>query len=58
MGTLSFGPIQVRLAEGLTLLPLVEVAAVPGLFVVCLVVNLILTPYLVFGLIDIIGGIA
>lgn len=37
MGTLSFGPIQVRLVEGLTLLPLVEAAAVPGLFVVCLV---------------------
>ena len=28
--SLTFGPIQLRLAEGLTLLPLVETAAIPG----------------------------
>lgn len=53
---LTFGPIQLRIAEGLTLLPLVEAAAVPGLFVGCLISNLLLTPYAGFGLIDIIGG--
>ena len=56
MGNLTFGPIQLRMAEGLTLLPLVETAAIPGLFVGCLVANLILAPYSAFGLIDIIGG--
>ena len=56
IGNLTFGPIQLRVAEGLTLLPLVEIAAIPGLFVGCLVANLILAPYSAFGLIDIIGG--
>ena len=56
MGNLTFGPIQLRIAEGLTLLPLVETAAIPGLFVGCLVANLILSPYSAFGLVDIIGG--
>ena len=56
MGNLAFGPIQLRIAEGLTLLPLVETAAIPGLFIGCLVANLILAPYSAFGLIDIIGG--
>lgn len=53
---LTFGPIQVRLAEGLTLLPLVESAAIPGLFVGCLLSNLLLAGYSGFGLIDILGG--
>jgi len=56
MGNLAFGPIQLRVAEGLTLLPLVEKAAVPGLFVGCLLSNLILASYSGFGLVDIIGG--
>ncbi|MCF6465654.1 QueT transporter family protein [Clostridium sp. Cult2] len=56
MGNLAFGPIQLRIAEGLTLLPLVETAAIPGLFVGCLVANFLLTPYSAFGLIDILGG--
>ncbi len=54
--SLTFGPIQLRLAEGLTLLPLVETAAIPGLFVGCLLANLILAPYSGFGLVDILGG--
>lgn len=53
---LTFGPVQLRLAEGLTLLPLVESAAIPGLFVGCLLSNLLLAAYSGFGLIDIIGG--
>lgn len=56
MGDLAFGPIQLRIAEGLTLLPLVETAAIPGLFVGCLLANLVLAPYSPFGLIDIFGG--
>lgn len=53
---LTYGPIQLRIAEGLTLLPLVETAAIPGLFVGCLLANFILAPYSGFGLLDIIGG--
>lgn len=56
LANLTFGPIQLRLAEGLTLLPLVETAAIPGLFVGCLLANLILAPYSGFGIIDIVGG--
>lgn len=56
LATLTFGPVQLRLAEGLTLLPLVESAAIPGLFVGCLLSNLLLAGYSGFGLIDIIGG--
>ncbi len=55
-GELTFGPVQLRLSEGLCLLPLVESAAVPGLFVGCLISNLILSVYSGFGLIDILGG--
>lgn len=53
---LTFGPIQLRIAEGLALLPLVESAAVPGVFIGCLLSNLLLAPYSGFGLVDILGG--
>jgi len=53
---LTFGPIQLRIAEGLVLLPLVEAAAVPGVFIGCLLSNLLLSFYSGFGLIDILGG--
>ena len=56
IATLTFGPVQLRIAEGLALLPLVEAAAIPGLFVGCLLSNLILAPYSGFGLLDIFGG--
>lgn len=56
LANLTFGPIQLRLAEGLTLLPLVEAAAIPGLFVGVILSNLLLSVYSGFGLIDIIGG--
>ncbi|RKD34606.1 QueT transporter family protein [Thermohalobacter berrensis] len=55
-GTLAFGPVQVRVAEALALLPLVESAAIPGLFIGCFVANFILTFFAPFGLIDVIGG--
>jgi len=35
----SFGPIQFRIAEALTILPFFTSAAVPGLFVGCLIAN-------------------
>ena len=41
LGTLAFGPLQVRLAEGLTVLPFLFPAAVPGLALGCLVSNLL-----------------
>lgn len=39
---MSFGAIQFRVSEALTLLPILSPAAVPGLFVGCLLSNLIL----------------
>mgnify|MGYP002626490342 CR=1 FL=1 len=38
---ISFGAIQFRIAEALTLLPILTVDAVPGLFVGCLIANLV-----------------
>ncbi len=38
---LSFGPVQVRIAEAMALLPLLTPAAVPGLAIGCLLANLI-----------------
>lgn len=55
-GQLAFGPIQLRIAEGLVLLPLVERASIPGVFVGCIISNLILASTSGLGLIDIIGG--
>lgn len=55
-GQLAFGPIQVRIAEALVLLPLVEAAAIPGVFVGCLISNLILSFASGYGLIDVVGG--
>lgn len=53
---LTFGNVQLRVAEGLTLLPLIESAAVPGLFIGCLITNMILTAYSTFGWVDIVFG--
>ncbi len=49
---LTFGPVQLRFAEALTVLPFLFPAAAPGLVVGCLITNL-LSPY---GPIDIIFG--
>lgn len=48
----SFGEIQVRLAEALTILPVFTPAAVPGLFVGCLLGNMLggaVLPDILFG---------
>lgn len=48
---ISYGPTQFRLSEVMTLLPLVESSAVPGLFVGCLIANILggLGPWDIFG---------
>lgn len=49
---LSFGEVQVRFAEALTILPIFTPAAVPGLFVGCLLGNILggaILPDVIFG---------
>lgn len=48
----AYGPIQCRFAEALTVLPFLLPEAVPGLFIGCLITNL-LSPY---GALDVIFG--
>ena len=38
---ISFGAVQIRVAEALTILPMFTAAAVPGLFVGCVLANLL-----------------
>ena len=38
---ISFGPVQVRIAEALCILPMFTPAAIPGLFIGCVLANLI-----------------
>ena len=48
----SFGEIQVRIAEALTILPLFTPAAIPGLFAGCLIGNILggaILPDIIFG---------
>ncbi|MDO4552826.1 MAG: QueT transporter family protein [Bacillota bacterium] len=52
LAPISYGPLQLRVAEALTVLPCLTPAAVPGLFAGCLMANLI-SPY---GLPDILCG--
>lgn len=40
VGFLMFGPIQVRISEALTVLPYFTPAAIPGLFVGCIISNM------------------
>ena len=51
---IGYGPIQFRVAEALCILPFFFPAAAPGLFVGCIVANL-LSPY---GVLDIVAGSA
>lgn len=52
MGETGFGPIQFRISEAMTILPLFEPAAIPGLFVGCFLSNI----FGGYGLIDIVFG--
>lgn len=48
----SFGQIQVRISESLTILPLFTPAAIPGLFIGCLIGNILggaILPDIIFG---------
>ena len=48
----SFGEIQIRLSEALTILPLFTPAAIPGLFIGCLLGNILggaILPDIIFG---------
>ncbi|MCR4430748.1 MAG: QueT transporter family protein [Tepidanaerobacteraceae bacterium] len=48
---ISYGPIQVRISESLTILPMLESSAVPGLFVGCFLANMLggLGPWDIYG---------
>lgn len=48
----SFGEVQIRIAEALTILPVFTPAAIPGLFIGCLVGNILggaILPDIIFG---------
>ena len=49
---LSYGPVQIRVSEALTVLPYFTPAAIPGLFIGCFAANII-SPY---GLVDLVCG--
>lgn len=56
-GQFSFGPVQMRISEALTVLPYFTPAAIPGLFVGCVLSNTIgFTAGVNFGAIDIVLG--
>ena len=49
---ISFGEIQVRIAEALTILPVFTPAAIPGLFIGCIIGNIFggsILPDIIFG---------
>ena len=49
---ISFGEIQIRIAEALTILPVFTPAAIPGLFIGCLIGNILggaILPDIIFG---------
>ena len=52
LAPLSYGPVQIRISEALTVLPVFTPAAIPGLFVGCFVANMV-GPY---GAVDMICG--
>lgn len=52
----SFGPVQFRFSEALTVLPILTPAAVSGLFVGCIVSNFVSTAMGMTGAIDILFG--
>jgi uncharacterized membrane protein len=53
---ISYGLVQIRVAEMLTILPAFSAAAVPGLFVGCLLANLIGTMLGLSTVIDVVLG--
>jgi uncharacterized membrane protein len=52
---IAFGPVQFRIAEGLTVLPYFHWVAIPGLFIGCAIANL----FSPFGILDgVVGSLA
>ena len=49
---ISYGPVQVRIAEALTVLPFIDPSAIIGLFLGCVLANI----YGGLGMVDVIGG--
>ncbi len=49
---ISYGPIQVRIAEALAVLPFIDPAAIGGLFLGCILANLLGG----LGIVDVLGG--
>ncbi|RQW02976.1 QueT transporter family protein [candidate division KSB1 bacterium] len=54
LAPISYGPMQVRVAEAMTVLPYILPQAIPGLYIGCMVANI----WGGFGPIDIFGGSA
>lgn len=54
LAPISYGPLQVRVAEALTVLPYLMPQAIPGLYIGCMVANI----WGGYGPIDIFGGSA
>lgn len=52
LAPISYGPVQVRVSEALTVLPYLTPAGIPGLFIGCVVANV----YGGLGIYDIVGG--
>ncbi|MDI3546643.1 MAG: hypothetical protein PWR10_295 [Halanaerobiales bacterium] len=52
LAPVSFGPLQFRASEALTVLPIIYPEAIPALFIGCLISNI----FGGLGLVDIIGG--
>lgn len=52
LGDLSFGPIQVRISEALVMLPFIDSAAIPGVFIGCMLSNI----FGGYGPVDIVFG--
>ncbi len=53
LAPISFGQVQFRVAEALMILPFFTVSAIPGLFIGCLIANILGSS---FGLLDIVAG--
>lgn len=52
LAPISYGPVQFRVAEALTLLPFCMAEAIPGLFIGCMIANF----WGGFGLLDVVFG--
>lgn len=52
LAPISYGPVQIRVSEALTILPYLTPSAIPGLFLGCLLANV----YGGLGIYDIMGG--